>query len=48
MSRLRGVVLAGCLLLAACGGGGGGVVTGTRDYIDFIRFGGVTYSSSST
>jgi len=43
MSRLRGVVLAGCLLLAACGGGGGGVVTGTRDYVDFIRFGGVTY-----
>ena len=43
MGRFRVVVLAGCLLLAACGGGGGGVGTGTRDYIDFVRVGGVTY-----
>jgi hypothetical protein len=43
MGRLRGVVLAGCLLLAACGGGGGGTGSDSRDYIDFVRFGGVTY-----
>jgi hypothetical protein len=43
MGRFGWVVLAGCLLLTACGGGGGGRVAGTRDYIDFVRFGGVTY-----
>jgi hypothetical protein len=40
MGRLRWMVLAGCLVLAGCGGAG---ETGTRDYIDFVRFGGVTY-----
>ena len=43
MGRRRWAVLAGCLLLAACGGGGGGPWPAPRDYIDFVRFGGVTY-----
>jgi hypothetical protein len=43
MGRRCWVVLAGCLLLAACGGWGGRPVAGPRDYIDFVRFGGVTY-----
>jgi hypothetical protein len=43
MGRRRWVVLAGCLLLAACGGGGGSPAAEPRDYLDFVRFGGVTY-----
>jgi hypothetical protein len=43
MGRMRWVVLASCLLLAACGGRGGGPGPAPRDYIDFVRVGGVTY-----
>jgi hypothetical protein len=43
MGRRCWVVLAGCLLLAACGGAGGRPLPAPRDYIDFVRFGGVTY-----
>jgi len=43
MGRLRTLVVVGCLVLAACGGGSAGTRNATRDYIDFIKLGGVTY-----
>ena len=43
MGRLRGLLMAGCLLLAACGGGRAGPRHVAVDYKDFIRLGGITY-----
>ena len=43
MGRLRGLVVAGCLLLAACGGGRTGPRHVAVDYKDFIKLGGTMY-----
>jgi hypothetical protein len=43
MGRLRGLVVAACLLLAACDGVRGRPGTAACDYLDFIRLGGVMY-----
>lgn len=43
MGRLRGLVMAVCLVLAACDGVRGRPGTAACDYLDFIRRGGVTY-----
>jgi hypothetical protein len=43
MSRLRGLVIAVCLLLAACDGVRGRPGDAACDYLDFFRLGGVTY-----
>lgn len=43
MGRLRGLVIALCLLLGACDGARGRPEAVACDYRDFIRLGGVTY-----
>lgn len=43
MGRIRGLVIALCLLLPACAGAHSSVTAAACDYADFIRLGGVTY-----
>jgi hypothetical protein len=43
MGRLRGLVVAGCLLLAACSGERAGPRHAVIDYKDFIKLGGTMY-----
>jgi hypothetical protein len=43
MGRLRGLVIAACLVLAACDGVRGRPWPAACDYLDFIRLGGVMY-----
>ena len=47
MGRLRGLVIALCLLLPACAGAHSSVTAAACDYADFIRLRGVTVRPSS-